>query len=843
MRYISPRLLNPMDSSQSSVIIAPMPSITANLSLSPLPYAPDGGGGDFEIAWYGNIQYLLNISAVGALTCVLVFLLVKLRSDHRRMPGPSAVASKLLAVWHATGREIGRHCGADAAQFLLIEGGSCGVLLATAILSLCVMLPVNLYGGSAPMDDQFSKTTVNHIAKGSPLLWIHFVFVVIVVVLVHFGINAIEQRLRITRFRDGYGNPSDHSAHSTAIFTIMVHGVPKTLGFDKAALVEYFQHKYPGKIYRVIVPMDLCALDDLVTELVEVRDDITKLVTNIESRVSMVEVEDGEYGELSSGGVWNRARLLWRRVRDYWDQILGELNFTDEEKLRKLQELRADLETEMAAYKEGRAKGAGVAFVVFKDVYTANKSVQDFRNEKKRRIGKFFSVMELQLQRNQWKVERAPLATDIYWNHLGSSKLSLKLRRVFVNTCLLLMLLFFSSPLAVISAIKSAGRIINAEAMDNAQIWLAWVQSSSWLATIIFQFLPNVLIFVSMYIVIPSALSYLSKFERHLTVSSEQRAALLKMVCFFLVNLILLRALVESSLEGAILKMGRCYLDGEDCKRIEQYMSASFLSRSCLSSLAFLITCTFLGISFDLLAPIPWIKKKLQKFRKNDMLQLVPERSEDYPLQSQDLEGLQRPLVPEGSFDTAVESNGIPHGATLSEIDLPGQVLSEYPISRTSPVPKQTFDFAQYYAFNLTIFALTMMYSSFAPLVVPVGAIYFGYRYVVDKYNFLFVYRVRGFPAGNDGRLMDTVLCIMRFCVDLFLLSMLLFFSVKGDSTKLQAIFTLGLLVMYKLLPSDDDNFQPALLQGIQTVDNVIDGPIDYEVFSKPKFEWDTNHL
>ncbi|WMV34455.1 hypothetical protein MTR67_027840 [Solanum verrucosum] len=53
----------------------------------------------------------------------------------------------------------------------------------------------------------------------------------------------------------------------------------------------------------------------------------------------------------------------------------------------------------------------------------------------------------------------------------------------------------------------------------------------------------------------------------------------------------------------------------------------------------------------------------------------------------------------------------------------------------------------------------------FAPLVVPVGAVYFGYRYVVDKYNFLFVYRMRGLPAGNDGRLMDIVLSIMRFCI------------------------------------------------------------------------------
>nr|XP_043635222.1 CSC1-like protein At4g35870 [Erigeron canadensis] len=808
--------------------LAPQSPFTANQTTAspPSPSADD----NLEPTWYGNIQYLLNISAVGTITCILVFLFVKLRSDHRRMPGPTAIVSKLLAVWHATGREIARHCGADAAQFLLIEGGSFLLIVCIAVVSIIVLLPLNIYAGNVSMVDQFSMTTISHIGKGSGLLWVHFVFVVFVVVLVHFGINEVEGRLRITRFRDGYGNPSDPtSANSSAIFTLMIQGIPKSIGSERDSLVEYFQHKYPGKVYKVIVPMDLCALDDLVTDLVKVREDVAKLVSKMETQG--LSYEDVSYGILGdfNDGTRGKFDALWQGVKDLWRRGCDELGFSDDERLRKLQERRADLESEMAGYKDGRAKGAGVAFVVFKDVYTANKAVQDFRNEKKRRVGKFFSVMELQLQRNHWKVERAPLATDIYWNHLGSSKLSLRIRRICVNTCLLLLLLFCSSPLAVISALKSAGRIINAEAMDNAQLWLTWLQSSSWLATIIFQFLPNVLIFVSMYIVVPSALSYLSKFERHLTVSSEQRAALLKMVCFFLVNLILLRALVESSLESAILKMGRCYLDGEDCKRIEQYMSASVLSRSCLSSVAFLITSTFLGISFDLLAPIPWIKKKLQKFRKNDMLQLVPEQSEEYALEeNQDTEGLERPLI---SSNNAVDVH-----------DIHEQDLSEYPISRTSPVPKQTFDFAQYYAFNLTIFALTLIYSSFSPLIVPVGAIYFGYRYVVDKYNFLFVYRVRGFPAGNDGRLMDTVLFIMRICVDLFLVSMILFFSVRGDSTKLQAIFTLAVLVIHKLLPSENDGFQPALLQSIQTVENVVDGPIDYEVFSKPKFEWDTYH-
>ncbi|XP_074308459.1 CSC1-like protein At4g35870 [Silene latifolia] len=800
------------------------------------PPLPD----DFDTTWYGNIQYLINISAVGAISCLFIFLLVKLRSDHRRIPGPTALATKLLAVWHAAAREIALFCGADAAQFLVIEGGTFAILSAATAIALLVLLPLNLYAGTAAMDDQFSKTTITHIPKGSILLWVHVFFGAGLVGLVHKGICKVEDWLRITRFRDGLT-----AANSTAVFTVMVQGVPKVLANEQGPLEEYFQGKYPGKVFRVIVPVDLCHLDDLVEDLVKVRDDISKLVAKMDAQLVYNDDDDDIGGDdeegrdlLEEGRIGlrsgNRVRRWWRKAERLWDDVCGRLGWTDDNRLRRLQEVRAELEAQVAAYKEGRGPGAGVAFVVFKDVFTANRAVKDFGMEKRMRIGRFFSITELQLERNQWNVERAPLASDIYWSHLGSSKLSLKLRRVFVNTLLLLMLLFFSSPLAVISALQRAVRIINAEAMDNAQSWLSWLQSSSWFAAIFLQFLPNVLVFVSMYILIPAALSYLSKFERHITVSGEQRAALIKMVCFFLVNLIVLRGLVESSLENTILSMGRCYLDGEDCRRIEQYMSASFLAKSCLSSLAFLITCTFLGISFDLLAPIPWIKRNLQKFRKNDMLQLVPEETEEYPVDSDTFDSLRRPLISEDAFNP-----GATNGGRLNVIDLQGHDLSVYPVSRTSPIPKQKFDFAQYYAFNLTIFALTMIYSSFAPLVVPVGAIYFGYRYMVDKYNFLYVYRVRGFPAGNDGKLMDTVLSVMRFCVDLYLVSMLIFFSIHGDSMKLQAIFTLGVFVMYKLLPSGSDGLQPASLQGMQTIDQVVEGPIDYEVFSQPKFESD----
>ena len=70
-------------------------------------------------------------------------------------------------------------------------------------------------------------------------------------------------------------------------------------------------------------------------------------------------------------------------------------------------------------------------------------------------------------------------------------------------------------------------------------------------------------------------------------------------------------------------------------------------------------------------------------------------------------------------------------------------------------------------------------------------------------------------------------------------ISMLLFFAVQGDSMKLQAICTLGMLVFYKLLSSKSDRLQPSLLEGTQTVNSFVDGPTDCEVFfSQPDLDW-----
>ena len=71
-----------------------------------------------EVGSWGGLQYLANISLVGGLTCILLFLLIKLRDDHK-LPHPVHLVSKLVAVWFTTDDQITRLCGADASDYLI----------------------------------------------------------------------------------------------------------------------------------------------------------------------------------------------------------------------------------------------------------------------------------------------------------------------------------------------------------------------------------------------------------------------------------------------------------------------------------------------------------------------------------------------------------------------------------------------------------------------------------------------------------------------------------------------------------------------------------------------------
>jgi len=50
------------------------------------------------------------------------------------------------------------------------------------------------------------------------------------------------------------------------------------------------------------------------------------------------------------------------------------------------------------------------------------------------------------------------------------------------------------------------------------------------------------------------------------------------------------------------------------------------------------------------------------------------------------------------------------------------------------------FDLGYHFAFSLTIFTIVFIFSAAVPLIPAFGFIFFGFKYLIDKYNFVFVY-------------------------------------------------------------------------------------------------------
>lgn len=50
------------------------------------------------------------------------------------------------------------------------------------------------------------------------------------------------------------------------------------------------------------------------------------------------------------------------------------------------------------------------------------------------------------------------------------------------------------------------------------------------------------------------------------------------------------------------------------------------------------------------------------------------------------------------------------------------------------------FDLGYHFAFSITIFTVIFIFSAAVPLIPLFGFLFFGFKYFIDKYNFVFVY-------------------------------------------------------------------------------------------------------
>ncbi|KYF46182.1 hypothetical protein TGARI_232120B, partial [Toxoplasma gondii ARI] len=94
---------------------------------------------------------------------------------------------------------------------------------------------------------------------------------------------------------------------------------------------------------------------------------------------------------------------------------------------------------------------------------------------------------------------------------------------------------------------------------------------------------------------------------------------------------------------------------------------------------------------------------------------------------------------------------------------------------------KYPFDIGYAYAQALSAFTLVLMFSVVVPLILPLGILYFCFRYQVDKYNYMFhVYADLDF--NSNGTLAVTAIKYMLFAVSFMQFAMAGFFLSQDDT-------------------------------------------------------------
>eukprot|EP00899_Mesostigma_viride_P011603 jgi/Mesvir1/20443/Mv12338-RA.2 len=681
---------------------------------------------------------------------------------------------RIKFAWKATYADIAAHCGADACEYLVLQRATFVTLAITCLPTLLLLLPLNLYAGHDNKevmkggDSDFVVTTVSHfeIPRESGLLWVHTVVTLVIAGIIHGMFVSLDRSAK--KHMRGAALTQVSQSGSITAFTILIRGVPRELADRPYPLWDYLSCMYPGKIFKLYTPMDRSKDYVVATKRASALTAFKRAEWQLD-RTSHDAVASAD--SLSQAGGLYRA---WWFVLSgwYWIKILRWRVAKD----RAATALRKS-EAAVAAMAVKPHRGAGIAFVVFKDALTASRAVKDLQRPR---------FHDPRLQTRRWVVAKAPAPSHIIWSHVGVSTHEEYVRSALVNVGVFLVLLFWSSPVAMVSSANGAFNRLDPAIRENLSSWLTVAESnweSLWFTALLFHFLPNIFIYVTLIIVIPALLFWCTRFERHLTISGRDSSVFKKNVCFFIVNLFLLKVMLETSVDSFVARLGQCYYE-DQCENFQSLLGSTLVANSSESLMAFLLTASLIGVSFDLLSLPYWLEDAIHLLRG-----MRPSASK-----SRSDDG--RPPMPKYIH---LESSGSSHGHAQATGVNRGSLWASAVAAvdanpRQEAVSQRQFDFPHSHAFNLTVFTMTLSYATLAPVFLIPGTIYFGARYLVDKYNLLFVFPPQGPAFASGGKVMPTVLRTMRVAQVLYLFITGAYLYWRGGTSFYQALVVFGLM-------------------------------------------------
>ncbi|KAJ8523815.1 hypothetical protein ON010_g17303 [Phytophthora cinnamomi] len=330
-------------------------------------------------------------------------------------------------------------------------------------------------------------------------------------------------------------------------------------------------------------------------------------------------------------------------------------------------------------------KGAGRAFIIFKSARLRARFVRRVRNQSITSILARFPehaqprlvryVRELGLTR--WQLEAAPEPDDIDWQSVSFPFAKRTVVVLLVNVCILVVLLLFTSPIAVTSAISSSSSYSTGAAQSLsdlvAQLGDLVEKVSPHMAKLLATYIPT-LILVMINAVLLNVLQIAGRIQPISTDSAKERLILRTASVYLIFNTIFVPSLAFMSIDAVLL-----YL--EDDGEVLGMLGTLFLHNSGIFYVDYVLQRCFLGTALVLLRATEYVKFSWAKPRA-----LTPREKVQ--------------AVEADQFYTGTQS-----------------------------------------AMQISTLTVVLMFSTVVPLILPLGTLYFVMQHGVDKYSLLNVRR------------------------------------------------------------------------------------------------------
>ena len=366
---------------------------------------------------------------------------------------------------------------------------------------------------------------------------------------------------------------------------------------------------------------------------------------------------------------------------------------------------------------------------------------------------------------HHWRVDHAPPPSGILWDNVGVTPGTRFLLACLVNLGVFLGLVFMSSPLAVFSYCGEVAASLDPQIDWRWTAWLNWATNKGGpTAGLLFQFIPNILTLVTIYLLIPKALEKTTLLEKHLTRSGALRSLVSKEFWYFLINILLLLALGKAALSAVVEQIRECQWHSvrDACElKFIKILGESFVAEAAMSLCGFLVSCCTIGPAWELLSLFSWIAEVAwdQKVKRDREGAMGSWAMGNYPegvelRDGNDAIGTPQQVTPRRS-DTNSFANATPgpsHRQPLNGCILhpsPNPALAKRKFSKRKPV----FDLPGQHAFNATVLACTVTFASLAPVLLLPGMVFFAIRYFVHKHNLLCLHLDAVAGAGESSDL------------------------------------------------------------------------------------------